>query len=1075
MNVRDSFARRSMVACGCLLTLVSWYVWAAPPRLVRDINPHWQPISSMPTDFFDLGADSFFTANDGVSGHEPWTTDGTAEGTFMWGDVAAGIAGTTGRVPVRAGGLTYIVQNEGFTPPTLWLSNGTPQGTRRLNVSGWATNVANAEALGALGNLVALSVFNTANSARELWVSDGTDAGTRRVPSANAEVYSISAHVIAGSRLFFLSLDQDHFDPWVSDGTSQGTYRLIDIPDVAPGSTFELIRLGDFILFTAATTTSGHELWRIDTRDLSVSQVTDTAPGSASALRDNTRMGRVGNVVVFAASPAGDTDMNLWRSDGTAAGTFQISDVDVLLNSFPAYFGSGERVLFRALGPNGVQLWGTDGTSSGTQLLRDEDAFNDRMFQVADRFYFGDPGDPTRLWSTDGTSAGTRALSGIIPANERVLDVAGTSSTLYVRTVGQRLPPPNNHINGPGRLYRYDHASATTTPLIRYELENSASTFHLLRYAQGRLYFDNLRPDTGRELWVSDGTVNGTRLLKNLAPEVRTFDSSPAGLVRLRDKVFFTADDGTLGREVWYSDGTEAGTQVLVDAVPGETGSEPSDLFVARNELYFYARDAAATYRLWRSDGSAAGTQPLATLKPRPSSLREAGCDSRGVALPNGNILFAGFDDTFGLQLWSTDGTTAGTVRLTNLAQVNGGPRLCHLTVVDDQVYFHAYDSAGRELWKSNGTAAGTQLVVDLNPQGAGADPRSLIQWNDSLYFIANDAQGAHLWTTDGTASGTRIATEFDGGVPLAIAGIVASRLLLSVRESSQFTLPWALAEGSVTRLAAPTLVSIDGVPSVHNGMAFFSGHSTGPALSDIEPWVTDGTLAGTRQVFDTHPGLLSYPTAFTDFHGITLFETNAFTVGLRQWRTDGTEAGTRTIGEFSLGAERVAANQRLFYVASDAAAGIELFAIDNEQPSAGDDDLGSVQAGQSISGDLLANDTDGDGALDAGSISIVAAPAGGSVTLSVNGQIVYAARAGFSGADSFTYSVADDQGYASNVATVRVTVTASPTPPSNPPPASGGGSGGGGGGGSLLFVDLFVLGLFAALSRRRARVSSTA
>jgi ELWxxDGT repeat protein len=258
----------------------------------------------------------------------------------------------------------------------------------------------------------------------------------------------------------------------------------------------------------------------------------------------------------------------------------------------------------------------------------------------------------------------------------------------------------------------------------------------------------------------------------------------------------------------------------------------------------------------------------------------------------------------------------------------------------------------------------------------------------------------------------------------------------------------------------------MDDVPFVQNGLAFFVGLTNNVSSTDLEPWVTDGTPAGTMQLLDTNPGY-SYPASFTDFHGITLFETNAYQTGRRLWRTNGTAAGTRSVGDFTLGAERVAANQRMFYVASDAAAGIELFAIDNERPTASDDMLGAVQAGQSIGADVLANDSDSDGELDVGGVAIVTAPAGGSVNIGADGQISYLARAGFSGVDSFTYLVTDDQGYASNAATVRVTVTAAPALPVDPPPSTGGGGGSGGGGGAMPFLDLFLLSLLAAVSRR--------
>lgn len=110
-----------------------------------------------------------------------------------------------------------------------------------------------------------------------------------------------------------------------------------------------------------------------------------------------------------------------------------------------------------------------------------------------------------------------------------------------------------------------------------------------------------------------------------------------------------------------------------------------------------------------------------------------------------------------------------------------------------------------------------------------------------------------------------------------------------------------------------------------------------------------------------------------------------------------------------------------------------------NQAPVA-NDDQGAVDAGQSVSIDLLANDQAFGGAgLDGGSVVVVNAPATGQLSIDAQGVATYAADAGAtSGAVTFTYTVEDTLGLASNEATVTVQVTA----------AGGGGGGNGGGGG---------------------------
>ena len=73
----------------------------------------------------------------------------------------------------------------------------------------------------------------------------------------------------------------------------------------------------------------------------------------------------------------------------------------------------------------------------------------------------------------------------------------------------------------------------------------------------------------------------------------------------------------------------------------------------------------------------------------------------------NGELFFAADDSTHGKQLWESNGTAAGTVRLTDGNDANGGINPTDLTAVGNTLYFSAYDGTdGEQLWKSDGTAA---------------------------------------------------------------------------------------------------------------------------------------------------------------------------------------------------------------------------------------------------------------------------------------------------------------------------------------------------------------------------------
>ena len=67
----------------------------------------------------------------------------------------------------------------------------------------------------------------------------------------------------------------------------------------------------------------------------------------------------------------------------------------------------------------------------------------------------------------------------------------------------------------------------------------------------------------GEELWVTDGTKEGTRMVADI--QAGEGSSSPAYLTRFNDKVVFSAVNDEGDREPWISDGTPEGTFQLAD------------------------------------------------------------------------------------------------------------------------------------------------------------------------------------------------------------------------------------------------------------------------------------------------------------------------------------------------------------------------------------------------------------------------------------------------------------------------------------------------------------------------------
>ena len=120
---------------------------------------------------------------------------------------------------------------------------------------------------------------------------------------------------------------------------------------------------------------------------------------------------------------------------------------------------------------------------------------------------------------------------------------------------------------------------------------------HLTRVGQNLFFVADHAGATGGELWISDGTETGTRMVKDIAP----LAASPGiyGLATANGQAFFEADDGIHGYELWQSDGTSAGTFLAADLQPGPESSLPAQMTAAGNLLFFSAMTIAYGRELW--------------------------------------------------------------------------------------------------------------------------------------------------------------------------------------------------------------------------------------------------------------------------------------------------------------------------------------------------------------------------------------------------------------------------------------------------------------------------------------------
>ena len=271
----------------------------------------------------------------------------------------------------------------------------------------------------------------------------------------------------------------------------------------------------------------------------------------------------------------------------------------------------------------------------------------------------------------------------------------------------------------------------------------------------------------GTEMWISDGTENGTQMLKDIWPARGPNPSAdPQQLTAVGDLVFFVVNDARHGAELWRSDGTDTGTFLVKDIYPGRTSASPAEFCASGNHLFFQAEDPEHGVELWVSDGSMEGTNLLRDCLPGPESgtPHELVCDGQG------NFYFAARHADSGMELWKLELQTPplpmGPIAVYDIRVGAEGSDPRELTMgrlADGRecVYFTADDGVhGRELFA---LVAGVVFLVSdiITNVPTGAEPSDLTPSGNALYFNAtSDIHGAELFRTEGAAESTGIVKD---------------------------------------------------------------------------------------------------------------------------------------------------------------------------------------------------------------------------------------------------------------------------------------------------------------------------
>jgi len=613
------------------------------------------------------------------------------------------------------------------------------------------------------------------------------DAFTRALGS---DAVRVDGHLLDGNSLLDGDLGQARTAAW--DMTSVGPLSSNAAAPNAPQGA-AIVTTGDFMLASNQVTAAqaplaGHHFHTDDTPDSS--DVIVVFPANLGTVWSNDEVG-------FATDSLADaTSADIYP--GTSGSDYGYS---TYFSSYAEDFTTlGNHVVFVANnGTDGRELWITDGTAAGTSEVKNINPSGDAFFQassvvpmltIGDETYFAanDGTHGYELWKTDGTSAGTTMVKDLnTGGNGYPSGFADLNGKLVFSATDGTLVSTGFEGNQPVQeLWISDGTSAGTsilyTPTAAVSNSYAPNAFGAVVSGDHVFFIVDDGSSSGNEqIYVSDGTVAGTHILD---PDVTSVSQS--NLTDLDGTLYFGMNDGTHGNQLWKSDGTAAGTTMVTDVAGSGGVSVYSPAETENGNVYFVGSDGTHGLQVWKVDGSADGASMVKDI-PLPPGLGAAVWSNLAVV---GNELYFvvdtndGAGHATGYYLWQSDGTDAGTIQVSAAA---GAYNPQHLQVIEGVLYFTALGAdSHNDLFKFDGTTF-TEIAENYSGLNVGSNPGDYA-FIDNTPQIAGAADA--FSTTEATAIDGNLFADnghgADTGSSLSVAKVNGTALAVGV----QATLP---------------------------------------------------------------------------------------------------------------------------------------------------------------------------------------------------------------------------------------------------------------------------------------------
>lgn len=533
--------------------------------MVKNINSGSS--SSNPDQMVAIGSNLYFQANDGTNGSELWKSDGTSAGTVLLKDINSGASASGPTNTVSNGSLIIFSADNGTNGTELWKSDGSSAGTvllKNINPDNGNSAIATLTAVGSRVVFAANDGINGTELWGTDGTVDGTlmlsDINTSSAGASGNPVRLTRM----GSNVYFAATNgSSGVELYKTNGTPAGTGLVKDINSGSSNSNpRNFTEQGGYLYFSATESATGNELWRTDGTSANTVLVKDivsgtgsSSPGSSGSVPD---MISNGSTLFFAAlnqTSGQETGWELYSSTGAIGNGALLKDINTssfAANSAPdnfAYTGSGNTVYFTADdGVNGRELWKSDGTTAGTVMIKDITSgaagttFSTLVAFDGKIYFSATSSSGVELWQSNGTSAGTIVLKDINPGT-------ASSAPQGLTVCGDYLYFSADNGTAGRELWRTDGTVAGTimvSDIVSGSGSSNPANFFYHPTLES-IFFSAYTPANGTELWEYDGTSS------HLYTEVvaGAGSSNPGPIMLAGNNLVFVGTDGSNGLELY--------------------------------------------------------------------------------------------------------------------------------------------------------------------------------------------------------------------------------------------------------------------------------------------------------------------------------------------------------------------------------------------------------------------------------------------------------------------------------------------------------------------------------------------